>query len=110
MKKSSKPLIIVITSFLILLTIIVLVSQALRLKYEEGQRELAQLEKQIRTQKNQLVSIKANYQMLTAEDVIKNFAVNELGLITEDGNNPQKINLSLEEITDLSRSVEQINE
>ena len=110
MKKSSKPVIIVTTSFLILITIIVLVSQALRLKYEERQRELAQLEKQIKTEKNQSVSIKANYQMLTAEDVIKKFAANELGLVSDDSDNPQKINLSKEEIADLSQSVEKINE
>ena len=110
MNKSSKPLIIVVASLLVLLTILILISQGLRLKYEELQREFAQLENQIKTEKNQSVTFKANYQMLTAEDVIKKFAVNELGLVNDDRDDQQKINLSKEEIANLSESIESLNE
>jgi len=110
MKKSSKPLIIVIASFLVLLTIVVLIAQGLRLKYEELQREFAQLENQIKTEKNQSVTYKANYQMLTAEDVIKKFAVLELGLVEDNYNNDQKIYLSREDIAKLSEGVERMHE
>lgn len=110
MKKSSKPLIIVIASFLVLITIIILMAQGLRLKYEELQREYAQLENQFKTEKNQSATFKANYQMLTAEDEIKQFAIYELGLVIDDRNNLQKINLSKEEITKLSESMESLNE
>ncbi|MCU0415027.1 MAG: hypothetical protein MUE91_11610, partial [Ignavibacteriaceae bacterium] len=81
MKKSSKPLIIVVAALLVLITIMVLLSQGLRLKYEELQRELTQLENQIKTEKTQSVVLKANYQMLTAEDIIKKYGMYELGLV-----------------------------
>lgn len=110
MKKSSKPLIIVIASFLVLLTIVVLIAQGLRLKYEELQREFAQLENRIKTEKNQSVTYKANYQMLTAEDVIKKFAVLELGLVEDNYTNDQKIYLSREDIAKLSEGVERMHE
>lgn len=110
MKKSSKPLIIVIASLLVLLTIIILMSQGLRLKYEELQRELAQLENRIKTEKTQSVKLKANYQMLTEEDVIEKFAVYELGLVNADNDNENKITLSKENIAKLSESLESLNE
>jgi cell division protein FtsL len=110
MKKSSKPLIIVIASLLVLLTIIILLSQGLRLKYEELQREFTHLENKIRTEKTQSVALKANYQMLTAEDVVKKFAAQELGLVIDENNNHQKINLVKEEIAKLSESMESLNE
>jgi hypothetical protein len=110
MKKSSKPLIIVIASFLVMLTIVVLIAQGLRLKYEELQREFAQLENRIKTEKNQSVTYKANYQMLTAEDVIKKFAVLELGLVEDNYTNDQKIYLSREDIAKLSEGVERMHE
>jgi cell division protein FtsB len=110
MKKSSKPLIIVVASLLVLLTIIILMSQGLRLKYEELQRELAQLESKIRSEKTQSVSLKANYQMLTEEDVIKKYAVNELGLVNSENDNENKITLSKENIANLSEKVESLNE
>lgn len=110
MKKSSKPLIIVIVSLLVLITILILIGQGLRLKYEELQRELAQLENQTKTEKNQSVRLKANYQMLTSEEVIKTYAIYELGLVNNENANNQIINLSKEEIVKLSESVESLNE
>jgi len=110
MKKSSKPLIIIITSLLILLTIIILISQGLRLKYEELQRELAQLENQIKTEKTQSVGLMANYQMLTAEDVIKKYAMNELGLVDAGSDTVARVIISNEEITKLTESVRNNNE
>jgi len=110
MKKSSKPLIIIVASFLVLITIIVLIAQGMRLKYEELQRDFAQLESSIKTEKNKSVTNKANYQMLTAEDVIKKFAVNELGLIEDDQVSDRKIFLSGEEIAFISEAMENANE
>jgi len=110
MKKSSKPLIIIITSLLVLITIIILFAQSLRLKYEELQRELAQLENQMKTEKTQSVGLKANYQMLTAEDIIKKYAIYELGLVDASSDPIRKITLSTEDIAKLSESVLNVNE
>ncbi len=110
MKKSSKPLIIVVASLLVLITIIVLISQGLRLKYEELQRELAQLENHIKTEKTKSIGLKANYQMLTAEDVIKIYAMNELVLVDASSDPVKKITLSTEEIAKLSESILNVNE
>jgi len=110
MKKSSKPLIVLVASFLLLITIIVITAQGLRLKYEELQRDLAQVESRIKTEKNKSVTNKANYQMLTAEDVIKKLAVNELGLVEDDQLSDRKIYLSGEEIAFVSEAVENASE
>jgi len=110
MKKSSKPLIIVVASLLVLLTVMILISQGLRLKYEELQREYAQLEYRIKSEKNQSITLKANYQMLTAEDLVKKYAVDKLGLVNTENDNENKIILSKENIAKLSESVESLNE
>jgi len=110
MKKSSKPLIVVVASLLVLFTIMILISQGLRLKYEELQREFAQLENTIKSEKTRSVTLKANYQMLTAEDVIKEYAIYELGLVNNEIDNESKITLSKENIVNLSESVESLNE
>jgi len=110
MKKSSKPLIVVVASLLVLFTIMILISQGLRLKYEELQRELAQLENTIKSEKTRSVTLKANYQMLTAEDVIKEYAIYELGLVNNEIDNESKITLSKENIVNLFESVESLNE
>lgn len=110
MKKSSKPLIIVIASLLVLLTIIILIAQGLRLKYEGLQRELTQLESRIKSEKTQSVSLMANYQMLTEEDLIKKYAFNELGLVNSDNDNGTIITLSKENIANLFEKVESLNE
>jgi cell division protein FtsL len=110
MKRSSKPLIVFIASILVLITIIILISQGFRLKYEELQRELTQLENKIKTEKTQSVALKANYQMLTEEVIIKQYAVNKLGLVYSDNENEQKIILLKEDIANLSESLENLND
>lgn len=110
MKQSSKPLIVAITSILILVTIIILIAQGIRLKYEELQRELAQLENMIKTEKNFMVGLKANYQMLTAEDLVKNYAILELGLIDNSANEENKITLLKSDIIELSENTGMLNE
>jgi len=101
MKKSFKPLIIVISSLLVLITILLLIFQGVHLKYEELQRESAQLENQIKTEKNILVNLKANYQMLTAEDIIKPYALKELALINADSDTSSAIIISKEELSNI---------
>ena len=110
MKKSSKPLIIFVASLLVLITIIILISQGLRLRYEELQRELAQLENRIKTEKTQSAGLKANYQMLTAEDILKKYATYELGLVDAGFDPNRKITLSTEDITELSENMENLHD
>ena len=110
MKKSFKPLIIVISSFLVLVTIILLIIQGVRLKYEELQRELAQLENQIKTEKNIMVNLKANYQMLTAEDFIKPYALNELALIGADLDTANTIIISKDDLMHLNTKLQEPDE
>ncbi len=80
------------------------------MKYEGLQRELAQLESRIKSEKTQSVSLKANYQMLTEEDVIKKYAFNELDLVNSDNDSENIITLSKENIANLSEKVESLNE
>jgi cell division protein FtsB len=110
MKKSYKPLIVLVASLLVVITIILLISQGLRFKYEELQREFAQLGNQIKTEKAQMVNLRANHQMLSAEDVIKKYASIELGLIETESDSEKKITLFSEDIVKLSESLEDLNE
>lgn len=110
MKRSFKPLIIVISSLLVLITILLLISQGLRLKYEELQREQTQLENQIKTEKTLMVNLIANYQMMTAEDLIKNYASNELALVEADSDTGKKIILFTEDVVKLTESLQKTNE
>jgi len=110
MKKSSKPLIIVVASFLVLITIIILLSQGLRLKYEELQRQLTEIENTIKKEKTQSVALKANYQMLTSEEIVKPFATKQLGLIDTNEDDKEKLFISRKDIASVSETVESINE
>lgn len=110
MKKSFKPLIVVLSSLLVLITILLLISQGLRLQYEELQRKLAQLEKQIKNDKTQMINLSANYQMLTAEDEIKQYALNELALVTADSDSIDKITLNKGDVVKLNKSLINPNE
>ena len=110
MKKSSKPLILLIASTLIMVTVIILFAQGLKLKYEELQRQLTQLESQIKTEKTISIAMKANYQMLTAEDIIKKYAAFELGLVDASSDTTNKIILSKDDIAELSEIVGILNE
>ena len=110
MKKSFKPLIVVISSLLVLITILLLISQGLRLKYEELQREQTQLENQIKTEKILMVNLIANYQMMTAEDLIKKYASSELALVEANSDTGRKITLLTEEIVELTESLQKTNE
>ena len=109
MKKSFKPLIFVTSTFLVLITILLLISQGIRLKYEELQRESAQLENKIKTEKNVMVNLKANYQMFTAEDIIKPYALKELALISAESDT-NKIILSQMDLSQLTENIEDHNE
>jgi len=110
MKKSSKPLIVLIASLLIISTIIVLLSQGLRFKYEEKQRESAQLENQIKTEKTVEANLKANYQMLTSEDVIKKIAFEQLGLVDADIDTESKITIYRNDVITLTENMVEADE
>lgn len=91
MKKNSKPVIFVVIFFLLLVTGILLVAQGLRLKCEELIRERTQLDGEIRSHKINKVSLIASYQMYTTEDRIKQYAINQLGLIENDMETTKKV-------------------
>jgi hypothetical protein len=57
-----------------------------------------------------MIGLQANYQMLTAEDIIKRFAINELGLVDAGSDPAGRVILSTEDIAKLSESVRKINE
>jgi len=110
MKKSAKPVIFFILLFLLLITAIILASQGLRFKYEELVRERAQLEEEIRLEKTKKINHFADYQMFTDEDMIKEYAVNKLGMIEEDKQAIVKIIINKEELEDLSEQLKKDNE
>jgi cell division protein FtsL len=110
MRKSSKPLIVLIASVLIISTIMVLLSQGLRFKYEEQQRELAQLENQIKTENTVEANLKANYQMLISEDFIKKFASEQLGLVDADIDSESKITIYRDDVIMLAENMEEADE
>lgn len=110
MKRSSKPVIFFIVVFLLLITAIVLIAQGLRFKYEELIRERTQLEEEIRSEKTKKVNHFADYQMYTDEDLIKEYALNELGMIEEDRQSIIKITINKEELEEISEQLQEKNE
>jgi hypothetical protein len=110
MKKNSKPVIVFIIVFLLLITAIVLIAQGLRFKYEELIRERARIEEEIRSEKTKKVNHFADYQMYTDEDLIKEFAVNELGMVEENKQSIIKITINKEELEDISEQIQEKNE
>jgi hypothetical protein len=57
-----------------------------------------------------MVNFIANYQMMTAEDLIKEYASKELALVEADLDTGRKITLLTEEIVKLTESLKQTNE
>jgi hypothetical protein len=99
MKKNSKPAIFVVIFFLVLITGILLTAQGLRFKCEELIRERTRLDGEIRSLKTKRVSLIASYQTLTAEEIVKEYAGNNLGLLEGEMNSIEKIVLDKDLIT-----------
>ena len=102
MKKSAKPLIVVVMILLLVTTAFVLIGVGLRLKYEESVRTKVELQKILKSERTKKVNLVANYQMVAAEDVITRSAKNDLGMIknSEPG---IKITVSKDKIEELSQ-------
>lgn len=110
MKKSSKPIIITITSILVLITVILLAAQGIRFKYEALQRKSAELEVQIKTEQTKSSNLTANYQMLTSEDVVKKYAMEKLGLTETVNEFDKTIAINSKEIVELNENLNNLNE
>ena len=102
MKKSAKPLIVIVMFLLLVVTAFVLIGVGLRLKYEESVRTKVELQKILKSKRTKKVNLVANYQMVAAEDVITRSAKNDLGMVTnsEPG---IKIIVSKDKIEELSK-------
>ena len=102
MKKSAKPLIVVVMILLLVITAFVLVGIGLKLKYEESVRAKVELQKILKSERTKKVNLVANYQMVSAEDVIIRSAKNDLGMImnSEPG---IKITVSKDKIEEVSQ-------
>jgi len=102
MKKSAKPLIVIVMFLLLVVTAFVLIGIGLRLKYEESVRTKVELQKILKSERTKRVNLIANYQMVAAEDVITLSAKNDLGMVTnsEPGIN---ITVSKDKIEELSK-------
>jgi hypothetical protein len=64
----------------------------------------------IKTEKTIMVGLKANYQMLTAEDLVKKYAILELGLVDNSTNEESKITLLKSDIIEISENAGKLNE
>ncbi len=102
MKKSAKPLIVIVMFLLLVITALVLISVGLRLKYEESVRTKVELEKVLQSERIKKVNLVANYQMVAAEDIVTLSAKNDLGMVknSEPG---IKITVSTDKIEELSQ-------
>ncbi len=81
MKKSHKPLIVILLFLLVSLTAVFLVSIGLKLKYEELTREKVALEKNLRDESTLKIKLYADYQMYSDENAVETFARENLGMI-----------------------------
>ena len=97
MKKSHKPLIVVLLFLLVSLTAIFLISIGLKLKYEELTRKKVELEKNLRDENTFKIKLLADYQMYSDENTIETFAKENLGMIKRN-KAALKIKINQEEI------------
>ncbi|UCH65759.1 MAG: cell division protein FtsL [Ignavibacterium sp.] len=104
MKKSAKPLIVVILILLLTETAIVLVTIGLRFKYEELVRDKVKLEKILNDERTKKVNLIAEYQSFSSDERIISFAEEKLGLkkltdpkitVTVNKNHINKLNSEL---------------
>ncbi len=102
MKKSYKSLIAVLLFLLVSATSIILISVGIRLKYEELTRQKMELEVQLKSENTLRIKLLADQQMYTDENLIENFAKENLGMIKMNYNALRlKINQNeLDEIND----------
>jgi cell division protein FtsL len=80
MKKSAKPLIVVILILLLTVTAIVLVTIGLRFKYEELVRDKVKLDKILNDERTKKVNLIAEYQSFSSDEKIISFAEEKLDL------------------------------
>jgi len=97
MKKSHKPLIVILLFLLVSLTAIFLISIGLKLKYEELTRKKVELEKNLRDENTFKIKLLADYQMYSDENTIETFARENLGMIKRN-KAALKIKINQEEI------------
>jgi len=81
MKKSSKPAILIVLILLMIVTAFALVGVGIKLKYEHSLLQRDDLEKKVKTEGQRKIKLTAEYQTVTAEEMIISIAANELGLI-----------------------------
>ena len=81
MKKSSKPVIFLLISLLLIVTVFALVSVGLKLKYEQLLLQRDKAEKTFKTESQRKIKQTAEYQTVTAEERIVEVAKSDLGLI-----------------------------
>ncbi len=97
MKKSHKPLIIVLLFLLVSLTAVFLVSIGLKLKYEELTRKKVELEKNLRDESTLKIKLLADFQMYSDETEVETFARENLGMIKRN-KSAIKIKINQDEI------------
>jgi biopolymer transport protein ExbD len=84
MKKSYKPMILVLLILLVSTTAIILLSIGIRLKYEELTRQKVRLEKELSIENTIRIKLLADHQMYADENIIETFAKENLGMIKRD--------------------------
>jgi cell division protein FtsL len=81
MKKSSKPLIFLLLTLLLIVTAFALVSVGIKLKYEQLILQKDKAEKTYKVEDQKKIKLTAEYQTVIAEERIVTIAKSELGLI-----------------------------
>ena len=81
MKKSAKPLILLILFYIVAITLFILGYVGIKLKCEELTKQKFLTEQELENTKNWQLNLSAQNQALTSEDRIVPLAENELGMI-----------------------------
>lgn len=105
MKKSYKPLILVLFVLLISTTAVILLTVGIRLKYEELTRQKVQLEKELNIENTLKIKLLADHQMYCDENAIENFAKENLGMIKRNRTS-LIIKINQEEVEELNSELE----
>ena len=104
MKKSAKPLIVALLLMLLIVTTLILFVIGTRFKYEELIRERISIESELKAEQTRRTNLFAEYQMVSAENIIVQSAKQDLGMI-QDYETINKISVEKSEIDQINQKL-----
>ena len=106
MRKSAKPLILLVMFYMVTITLFVLGYVSIKLKCEELTKQKVLAEQELEDRENRKLNLLAQQQSLSSEDRIVPIAENELGMV-KTAEPPDVLTLDKNEIEKISKIIKE---